>query len=444
MGKLKEFFILNCMLPVSDMAFHTDIAKWYKVIKRMYKQPASAIMDWQNAKLQVLIKVAYEHSPYYHELFDSVGVKPEDVKTFADLEKLPPLTKETLRARFDDIKLTNISEYHSKLCSTGGSTGNPTRYIKDNVSWGFDNAFNILMWKQTGYHYGDKFLALGSSSIFPVNKKSRFHEWYYRIKGKVPFNAMNLSEDRLSECVELLKKKRIHYIYGYASSIFLLAKYVKQHNLGPALGIKACFPTSEILTDLYRSTIKDAFGCVISDTYGAHDGGIVAHSLGDGFKVSYNCIVEIDKNSRRPDGSGVAMLTDVTNLAFPFIRYELGDELVLGGGYDDSYNGQVLERVIGRTSDVIELENGRVLTGPGFTILFSQLKITGYRLYKSGPMEITVEVVKDSNYSKKDDELLVGTMKKHAGDDCEIKVVYADKVKHRENGKNLYFLNERV
>lgn len=443
MSKLKEFFIINCILPISDTAFHTDIARWYHVLNRMIKQSPGEIRDWQTERLHCLIKVAFEYSPYYREVFDSLGITPDRIQSIDDLKVLPPLTKDILRSRFEDIKLKNIDSYRYKYCSTGGSTGNPTKYIKDNQSWGFDNAFNILMWKQTGYRYGDKFLALGSSSLFPVNKKSRLHEWYYRLKGKIPFNAMNLSEEKLEECVNLIKKKRIHYIYGYASSIFLLAKYVKENNLGDSLKIKACFPTSEILTDLYRTTIIEAFDCKISDMYGAHDGGIVAHNAGEGFKVSYNCIVEVDNVNSGESNFGPALLTDVTNFAFPFIRYQLGDELSLGEGYNSFYNGQVLNKVIGRTSDVIELENGRVLTGPGFTILFSKLNIIGYRMYKSDKMEITVEVVKTNEYTSADDDLIVGTIKKHAGEDCSVKIIYAESVKQRENGKNMYFLNER-
>lgn len=440
MGKLKEFLIIQVIMKLADRGFRTNISGWYNQIGKMQSSSPDKIKEWQLARLSHLVHTAYDKSPYYHELFNSIGIKPEDIRTFEDLEKIPPLTKDIIRERFDDIKLSDTSGLHFKYCTTGGSTGNPTKYIKDNDSWGFDNAFNIRMWKQVGYHYGDKFLALGSSSLFPVNKKSLLHDWYYRLKGKIPFNAMNLSDERLQACVELIRKEKLHYVYGYASSIFLLAKYVIDKHLGDAVNIKACFPTSEILTDVYRDTIIRAFGCKVVNVYGAHDGGIVACDSGDGFKVSYNCIVQL---LEKGVDNGTALLTDVNSLAFPFIRYQLGDVVELGEGYGDIHNGQILKNIIGRTSDIIEMENGRVLTGPGFTILFSQLNVLCYRMYKSGPMELTVEVVKDTAYSKTDDDLLTGTIKKHAGDDCNIVIKYVDSVKQRENGKNMFFLNDR-
>ena len=428
------------VFPISDALFHTHVSFWYRELRNMFSWSPDRIRQWQTEKMRQLIKDAYQYSPYYHQLFDSLSLNPEDIQTLDDLDKIPPLTKEIIREHYDEILLHGKPGLSFRHCSTGGSTGNPTRYVKDNNSWGFGNAFNFLMWGKAGYRLGDKFLALGSSSILPTSKKSFLHNLYYGLRGKTPFNAMNLSKDRLEECVCLIRRKNIHFIYGYASSIFLLAKYVEDNHLESTIHIKACFPTSEILTDVYRKTMERVFKCVVSDMYGAHDGGIVAHCIEGGYKVGYNCIVRIEGGTN----SGPALLTDVTNTAFPFIRYKLGDELTLGAGYGDFFNGQVLDSIVGRTSDVIELENGRVLTGPGFTVLFSKLDVQGYRIYKSGDLEITVEIVKGKNFTEEEEKLMIDTMHKHAGDDCSIQVKYADQLENRANGKNLFFLNEQV
>jgi phenylacetate-CoA ligase len=441
MSKFKEALLIDGIFPISDLFFHTHINYWYKYIGKMLSWKPEAVLAWQTRKITELVKDAYSFSPYYHQLFQSLSLVPDDIRTIQDLEMIPPLTKDIIRERYDDIILHGKRGLTYRHYSTGGSTGNPTRYVKDNNSWGFDNAFNIHMWKQTGYHYGDRFLALGSSSLFPVNKKSHLHDFYYQLKGKIPFNSMNMSEEVLKDCVTLIREKNIHYIYGYASSLFILAKYVQDQHLQDMLDIRACFPTSEILTPLYRSTIERVFGCVVSDMYGAHDGGIVAHNISGGYKVGYNCIVQTLDGTQ----TGTALLTDVTSTSFPFIRYQLGDELSIGKGYNETYfNGQVLDSVIGRSSDIILLENGHTLTGPGFTILFSKLNIKGYRLYKSGPMEITVEVVKTDAYDAvAEDKLIVETIWKHAGSECHVNVKYVDKVENRKNGKNLFFLNAK-
>ena len=438
MGRIKENLLIKGVYPLADVFFHSRMTSWYTRIGKMLSWTPEEIVDWQTRQMKQLISDAYQYSPYYHDLFVSLSLRPDDFREISDLEKLPPLTKETIRTNYDRILLKGKKGLHYQHRSTGGSTGNPSNYIKDNISWGFDNAFTIHMWKQTGYTYGDKFLALGSSSIFPKKKNSVLNSLYYGLRGKISFNAMNMSVDVMNECISVIQRHHIHYIYGYASSIFLLAKYVEENGLGSSLCIRACFPTSEILTDVYRSTIERVFHCIVLDMYGAHDGGIVAHSLCNGYKVGYNCLVQIENRS----SFGTALLTDVLSTSFPIIRYRLGDELVLGEGYNSFFNGQVLDKVIGRTSDVIRLENGRVLTGPGFTILFRDVPVKGYRIYKSGLLQLTVEMVKDNSYNKTYEDIVVTTIKKFAGDDCEVFIRYSESIQTRSNGKNLYFLND--
>lgn len=444
MGKTREKIIINGVMPLVDLKFHTQFTSWYHRICDMQGWTPEKILQWQTGEVKQLVNTAYNHSKYYRELFNSIKLKPEDIRKIEDLTQIPPLTKEIIRERFDDIFLDSQINYYYNRSSTGGSTGNPTKYIKDNNSWGFDNAFNLIMWQRTGYHYGDKFLALGSASIFPINKRSMLHELYYSMKRKMPFNAMNLSEEKLAECLKLITSENIHYIYGYASSIFLLAKYIIDNELQEKLFIRACFPTSEILTDTYREVIVKAFNCHIIDSYGANDGGIVAHRLDNepGFKVGYNCIIQTKEPLDGKDNYGTALLTDVTNTVFPFIRYEIGDILELGDGYNAFHNGQVLTKVIGRTSDIISLENGRNLTGPGFTILFKDLNVKGYRIFKSNPMEITLEIVKLPAYTDVEERLIIDTMHKHSGDDVKINILYKDEIVTRKNGKNLFFLNK--
>ena len=440
MGKIRQKLTLD-IIRMADLRFHTNMPRWYRRVLRMSAWTPSQIMEWQNNALRKLLNTAYNHSVYYRELFDSLKIKPSDIRALEDLKVLPILTKDIISERFDDILLDNSEAYHFESGSTGGSSGVPLKYIKDNDSWGFDNAFLIHMWQSTGYYYGDKYLALGSSSILPENKASLIHNLFYKLKGKVAFNAMNVSDEVMEKCLRLVKEKKIHYIYGYASSLYMLAKYVIKHKAQDLVDIRACFPTSEILTDVYYNTIKAAFNCAILDGYGAHDGGVVGFKLNrdGGFKVGYNSLVEVNSLSQEDPDFGNILVTDLTNIVFPFIRYDLGDVVRIGHGYNNYHNGQVLEQVVGRNSDVIELENGNILTCPGFTILFKDLHIRGYRFFKLEPMEIIVEIVKDNGFDKKEEGLVISTVKRYAGEDCDVKIVYADNLVRRENGKMFYF-----
>ena len=76
----------------------------------------------QEKKLRVLINHAYQDVPFYQDLFNSVGIKPKDIKGLKDLQKLPILTKDIVRNNYPDrivSKGLNIAKCHSQS-TTGG------------------------------------------------------------------------------------------------------------------------------------------------------------------------------------------------------------------------------------------------------------------------------------------------------------------------------------
>ena len=53
------------------------------------------ILKIQNEKIVKQVKHVYENVPYYRNLMDQKGVKPEDIQSVDDIKKLPFLTKDS-------------------------------------------------------------------------------------------------------------------------------------------------------------------------------------------------------------------------------------------------------------------------------------------------------------------------------------------------------------
>ena len=51
----------------------------------------------QLERLKKVVKYAYDNVDFYKKLYDEAGVKPEDIKTLDDIQKLPFITKDDLR-----------------------------------------------------------------------------------------------------------------------------------------------------------------------------------------------------------------------------------------------------------------------------------------------------------------------------------------------------------
>jgi phenylacetate-CoA ligase len=56
----------------------------------------------QEKKLKAIIRHAYENVLLYRGKFDSVGVKPDDIRTLKNLGKLPFVTKQEIRSGMPD------------------------------------------------------------------------------------------------------------------------------------------------------------------------------------------------------------------------------------------------------------------------------------------------------------------------------------------------------
>ena len=77
----------------------------------------------QSEKLVKQVKHVYENVPYYRDLMDQKGVKPDDIQSIDDLHKLPFLTKADLRDAYPYGLLAKPLDDCVRIQSTSGTTG---------------------------------------------------------------------------------------------------------------------------------------------------------------------------------------------------------------------------------------------------------------------------------------------------------------------------------
>lgn len=435
---LYKNILVESLLAFADSFLKTNIHHSLNIIREMNNWSKEEVTQWQNENLQNLIKHAYENTSYYRLLFDKLGIRPEEIRSSLDLSKLPVLTKKDIIKNIQDFIPKNINQIKHLKASTGGTSGDPLQFLLDFKSKSFGTASSIYFWNIFDYKYGQKYIAMGSSSLNINDKIHLKNKIYNKLRGRIPLNGIGLSDELLMKYVHIIKKGNIQFIYGYASSIFLLADFIIKNNI-IIDHIKACFTTSEVLTKNYRDSIKAAFNCKILDCYGAGDGGVTAFGIKDDYYcVGYNCVVEIhDCNN---ENSGKILCTDLLNYAMPFIRYELGDVVELAPLSEEyDYNGQIIKKINGRSSDIFHLGNGRKLTGPGFTVLFKDINVKAYSIKLISPLEISVSILKKETFTHKDEERIYESFKQQAGHECRIVIKYVDKIEYTGSGKTRYF-----
>ena len=77
----------------------------------------------QNEKIVKQVKRVYENVPYYRDLMDKKGVKPEDIQSVDDIKKLPFLCKDDLREAYPYGLLGTDIKKCVRIQSTSGTTG---------------------------------------------------------------------------------------------------------------------------------------------------------------------------------------------------------------------------------------------------------------------------------------------------------------------------------
>jgi phenylacetate-CoA ligase len=87
--------------------------------------PTEEIRKQQLQKLKEQVKHCYNNSSFYKKKFDNAGLKPEDIHSLDDLQKIPFTVKNDLRDNYPfgmvAVKSDEIVEIHA----SSGTTGNP-------------------------------------------------------------------------------------------------------------------------------------------------------------------------------------------------------------------------------------------------------------------------------------------------------------------------------
>jgi len=81
-------------------------------------------MNIQEKRLRMIINHAYHNVSYYHDMFDSHGIKPEDIRSAEDLQKIPITTKKEIQRNYPYKIIAKGTDLNQcRIINTTGSTG---------------------------------------------------------------------------------------------------------------------------------------------------------------------------------------------------------------------------------------------------------------------------------------------------------------------------------
>jgi len=429
---------------------NVSLMRCIQELERIEWVPKDRIERMQFEKLQTLLNQAYQNVPYYRNKFDEIGVRPKHIKSFDDYLRVPIITKEEIQENNCDLLARNRDKENVIVNHTGGSTGEPLTFYQDKNYLDYAYAGIRLGFAMCGYILGDKQLYLWGSDADSEAHKGMKGKIIDYLENTRFINTFDLTEESLHTYLEELCRWKPDYIWGYASSLEMLARFIRKESKPFQLRPEAIQSTAEVLTPTQRKLIESVFSCRVFDRYGCREVGIIAHECPahEGLHIfSPNNYVEVLDNDNKPgeDGEiGKIVVTNLNNHAMPFIRYETGDLGVLVS--DKCSCGRswpLLRKVVGRVSDTIVSPSGKMIHGEFFTHLFYELPgVKQFQVIQETRSDLTIIIVKGRGFSEEQLRLLEGKIHKFGDEDFRIKFEFCKQIPTTQSGKFRYIISK--
>jgi phenylacetate-CoA ligase len=336
--------------------------------------------------------------------------------------------------------------------STSGSTGTPLYFAKNKFC-------HAMTWAHTDAKLLEHDINIGSSLQarfygIPFEclkyQKERFKDF---LGARVRYPVFDLSDENLLKVLKDFKIKKFEYINGYTSSLvvfakFLIARKIVLKEICPSL--KLVMPTSEVCDDIDRKNLEKGFGVRVVNEYGAAELDVIAMEDVDGDFVlnEETLFVEILDDDNRPvlpGNEGKVIITALFNGVMPFIRYEIGDRAVLS---EKVKNGRrVIEKVIGRTNDIIKLPSGKISPGLTFYYISKKLleecgKIKEFVIRQTALNRFVLEYVADSEMSDIDKVNLIKALELYLEPGLNFEFIKKRQIERTKAGKLKHFFSE--
>lgn len=317
----------------------------------------------QRGQLAVLATHCAKYSPYFQRTLQQAGLTPADLAESGGLQRLPRLSRRTLQGT-KDIFCSMAPNSHMPIveATSSGSTGTPV--VVRTTSVGGLTQFACIL---RGYFWHGRNLADPVCAVRGQSDAMERRDDWGPPASLLFKTGPALYIPRVSDLAS-----QINLIEEFAPKVLtvspsnLLAIVRRCGETGQRLpSLEMIYSIAEPVSDETREEVRAALGAEIVDTYSTQELGCIAIQCpvsGLHHIMSERVIVEVIDDEGEPCAEGQAgrlVITDLTNLATPLIRYEVGDWAEPGPHCPCGRGLPTIRRILGRERNLIVLPDGR-------------------------------------------------------------------------------------
>ena len=401
------------------------------------------LRSWQNKQKWDIAKFHYQNNPFYKKL---VGNYFPD-----NWNDLPILNKN----HFMDENFNFISKMYSTkslyVAKTSGSSGHALTFFKNKYAHAMDLAliFDRYGWYKLDNKIQARFFGISSKANYMLKEKIKDI-----IMKRYRFSLADLSEAGFENFIKIFKTKKFDYLYGYTNTLLMFAKYLLSKKITLKKinqSLKFCVVTAELLTEQNRKLLAKSFGLPIINEYGASEIGLVGFDHPSGDMIFSDETLVADSVSIDSNNYDNLIITNLNNMAMPFIKYNIGDLATIIHNPKKNKN-KIILNIIGRQNDMIHLPNGDKL--PGFSIvkpfdyfLFENThkflkKIKEFIFRQNKDKEIILDLVIKGELDKNEVEIIRRFLLFELRNKINVRINIVDKIEKHKSGKLKQFISE--
>jgi phenylacetate-CoA ligase len=434
------------LFPLQEVIKRHNSGALLREMERSQWWTTERIEQFQLERLRTLLIHAQMHVPYYREQFFKIGFDPQQVRSLADLTRLPLLGKMEIRAGGDALK--SLTARDLKPFSTGGSNGEPLTFFLGKERVSHDVAAKRRATRWWGVDVGDREIVVWGSPI-ELNSQDMIRLLRDYIMRSVLLPAFDMSNAKLDQFIEYIHRYRPKMLFGYPSALGLIASHARARNISlNNLKIRVACVTSERLYDEQRELIAATFGCKVANGYGGRDAGFIAHECPEGGMhiTAEDIIVEIVDTKGQPVPVGTSGSIVITHLAtkdFPFIRYITGDVGALGGTCSCGRGLPLLKHIEGRSTDFVMAQDGTVLHGLALIYIIRELaQVRAFKIIQENLNQTRVLLVTLPALAFTQRAQIESQFKARLGEKVEVIITEVDEIAPEASGKFRYVVSK--
>jgi phenylacetate-CoA ligase len=423
-------------------------------------------LDWsrqqierhQTERLRSLLAYARERSPFHARRLSRVD---PSVVTAADLADVPVMTKAEAQDEWDDIVTVpdlnrataeqilatqewfSYTKHDQQVFSSGGSSGVRGVYVWD---WHFYVSIACLAWRLQAREQSRRPLSGAKLAVLAAGMPPHASTPLFDVPTTPGMETIVIPAGApIDETVAAVAAAQPTHLVGYATVVGQLARA----SLAGRLGIRPVqvSTNSEPLLDEDRRGIADAWQAPVHNLWGSTEIGVqaVGCARGEGLHVCEDEVVlERVDDSGAPVGpdepAARTLATGLANRTFPFIRYDLGDQVNWLDG--ECACGSAFARVAdigGRRDDDFRYDTASIPASVFRHVLGTDPRVSEYQVHQT-PRGATVLTVGDPDVDALE-PALVAALTRHGLAAPEVAVRVVDRLqRHESTGKLKRFI----